>query len=75
MNVADMPGELVFQFGIIWMALAGCMPSLWSLRLRDACWRGGRIAIMRWRRSFLNDLLCSCFIAIQVGRITAEVGR
>ena len=74
MNVADMPVNLVFQSYHLMVAMYGLIMLTAILAIAFSM-RGGRIATMRWLQKLLVVSPLFPFIAIQVGWITAEVGR
>lgn len=74
MNVADMPVNLVFQSYHLMVAMYGLIMLTAILAIAFSM-RGGRIATMRWLQKLLIVSPLFPFIAIQVGWITAEVGR
>ena len=74
MNVADMPVNMVFQSYHLMVAMYGLIMLTAILAIAFSM-RGGRIAIMRWLQKLLIVSPLFPFIAIQVGWITAEVGR
>ena len=74
MNVADMPVNMVFQSYHLMVAMYGLIMLTAILAIAFSM-RGGRIATMRWLQKLLIVSPLFPFIAIQVGWITAEVGR
>lgn len=74
MNVADMPVNLVFQSYHLMVAMYGLIMLTAILAIAFSM-RGGRIVTMRWLQKLLVVSPLFPFIAIQVGWITAEVGR
>lgn len=74
MNVADMPVNLVFQSYHLMVAMYGLIMVTAILAIAFSL-RGGRIANMRWLQKLLVVSPLFPFVAIQVGWITAEVGR
>ena len=73
-DVADMPVNLVFQSYHLMVAMYGLIMLTVILALVFTL-RGGRIRTMRWLQKLLVVAPLFPFIAIQVGWITAEVGR
>lgn len=73
-NVADMPVNLVFQSYHLMVAMYGLIMLTVILALVFTL-RGGRIRTMRWLQKLLVVAPLFPLIAIQVGWITAEVGR
>ena len=74
MDVADMPVNLVFQSYHLMVAMYGLIMITAILAVVFSL-RGGRIRSMRWLQKLLLVSPLFPFIAIQVGWITAEVGR
>ena len=73
-DVADMPVNLVFQSYHLMVAMYGLITLTVILALVFTL-RGGRIRTMRWLQKLLVVAPLFPLIAIQVGWITAEVGR
>lgn len=73
-DVADMPVNLVFQSYHLMVAMYGLIMLTVILALVFTL-RGGRIRTMRWLQKLLVVAPLFPLIAIQVGWITAEVGR
>ncbi len=74
MDVADLPVNLVFQSYHLMVAMYGLIMITAILAVVFSL-RGGRIRSMRWLQKLLLVSPLFPFIAIQVGWITAEVGR
>lgn len=74
MDVADLPVNLVFQSYHLMVAMYGLIMVTAILAVVFSL-RGGRIRSMRWLQKLLLISPLFPFIAIQVGWITAEVGR
>ena len=74
MDVADMPVNLVFQSYHLMVAMYGLIMITAILAVVFSL-RGGRIRSMRWLQKLLLVSPLFPFVAIQVGWITAEVGR
>lgn len=74
MDVADLPVNLVFQSYHLMVAMYGLIMITAILAVVFSL-RGGRIRSMRWLQKLLLVSPLFTFIAIQVGWITAEVGR
>ena len=74
MDVADLPVNLVFQSYHLMVAMYGLIMITAILAVVFSL-RGGRIRSMRWLQKLLLISPLFPFIAIQVGWITAEVGR
>ena len=74
MDVADLPMNLVFQSYHLMVAMYGLIMITAILAVVFSL-RGGRIRSMRWLQKLLLVSPLFPFIAIQVGWITAEVGR
>lgn len=74
MDVADTPVNVVFQSYHLMVAMYGLIMVTAVLAIVFA-FRGGRIAHMRWLQKLLVISPLFPFVAIQVGWITAEVGR
>ena len=74
MDVADLPVNLVFQSYHLMVAMYGLIMITAILAVAFTL-RGGRIRSMRWLQKLLLVSPLFPFIAIQVGWITAEVGR
>ena len=74
MDVADLPVNLVFQSYHLMVAMYGLIMITAILAVMFTL-RGGRIRSMRWLQKLLLVSPLFPFIAIQVGWITAEVGR
>ena len=74
MDVADLPVNLVFQSYHLMVAMYGLIMITAILAVVFTL-RGGRIRSMRWLQKLLLVSPLFPFIAIQVGWITAEVGR
>ena len=74
MDVADLPANLVFQSYHLMVAMYGLIMITAILAVVFSL-RGGRIRSMRWLQKLLLISPLFPFIAIQVGWITAEVGR
>lgn len=74
MDVADLPVNLVFQSYHLMVAMYGLIMTTAILAVVFSL-RGGRIRSMRWLQKLLLVSPLFPFIAIQVGWITAEVGR
>lgn len=74
MDVADLPVNLVFQSYHLMVAMYGLIIITAILAVVFSL-RGGRIRSMRWLQKLLLVSPLFPFIAIQVGWITAEVGR
>ena len=74
MDVADLPVNLVFQSYLLMVAMYGLIMITAILAVVFSL-RGGRIRSMRWLQKLLLVSPLFPFIAIQVGWITAEVGR
>ena len=74
MDVADLPVNLVFQSYHLMVAMYGLIVITAILAVVFTL-RGGRIRSMRWLQKLLLVSPLFPFIAIQVGWITAEVGR
>ena len=74
MDVADLPVNLVFQSYHLMFAMYGLIMITAILAVVFSL-RGGRIRSMRWLQKLLLVSPLFPFIAIQVGWITAEVGR
>ena len=74
MDVADLPVNLVFQSYHLLVAMYGLIMITAILAVVFTL-RGGRIRSMRWLQKLLLVSPLFPFIAIQVGWITAEVGR
>ena len=74
MDVADLPVNLVFQSYHLMVAMYGLIMITAILAVVFSL-RGGRIRSMRWLQKLLVVSPLFPFIAIQVGWITAEVGR
>ena len=73
-DVADMPVNLVFQSYHLMVAMYGLIMLTVILALVFTL-RGGRIRTMRWLQKLLVVAPLFPLVAIQVGWITAEVGR
>ena len=73
-DVANMPVNLVFQSYHLMVAMYGLIMLTVILALMFTL-RGGRIRTMRWLQKLLVVAPLFPLIAIQVGWITAEVGR
>ena len=73
-DVEDMPVNVVFQSYHLMVALYGVIMAVVVLACVFA-FRGGRIKDMRWLQKLLVVSPLFPFVAIQVGWITAEVGR
>ncbi len=73
-DVEDMPVNVVFQSYHLMVALYGVIMAVVILACVFA-FRGGRIKNMRWLQKLLVISPLFPFVAIQVGWITAEVGR
>ncbi|WP_042432455.1 cytochrome ubiquinol oxidase subunit I [Senegalimassilia anaerobia] len=74
MDVADLPVNLVFQSYHLMVAMYGLIMITAILAVVFSL-RGGRIRSMRWLQKLLLVSPLFPFVAIQVGWITAEVGR
>ena len=74
MDVVDLPVNLVFQSYHLMVAMYGLIMITAILAVVFTL-RGGRIRSMRWLQKLLLVSPLFPFIAIQVGWITAEVGR
>ena len=74
MDGADLPMNLVFQSYHLMVAMYGLIMITAILAVVFSL-RGGRIRSMRWLQKLLLVSPLFPFIAIQVGWITAEVGR
>lgn len=74
MDVADLPVNLVFQSYHLMVAMYGLIMITAILAVVFSL-RSGRIRSMRWLQKLLLVSPLFPFIAIQVGWITAEVGR
>ena len=74
MDVADLPVNLVFQSYHLMVAMYGLIMITAILAVVFTL-RGGRIRSMRWLQKLLLVSPLFPFITIQVGWITAEVGR
>ena len=74
MDVADLPVNLVFQSYHLMVAMYGLIMITAILAVVFSL-RGGRIRSMHWLQKLLLVSPLFPFIAIQVGWITAEVGR
>ena len=74
MDVADMPVNVVFQSYHLMVAMYGLIMVTIVLALVFT-FRGERIRTMRWLQKLLVISPLFPFVAIQVGWITAEVGR
>ena len=74
MDVADLPVNLVFQSYHLMVAMYGLIMITAILTVVFSL-RGGRIRSMRWLQKLLLVSPLFPFVAIQVGWITAEVGR
>ena len=74
MNVADQPVNLVFQTYHLMVAMYGLIMVTAILAIVFTM-RGGRIRSMRWLQKLFVISPLFPFVAIQVGWITAEVGR
>ena len=74
MDVADLPVNLVFQSYHLMVAMYGLIMITAILAVVFSL-RAGRIRSMRWLQKLLLVSPLFPFIAIQVGWITAEVGR
>ena len=74
MDVADLPVNLVFQSYHLMVAMYGLIMITAILAVVFSL-RGDRIRSMRWLQKLLLVSPLFPFIAIQVGWITAEVGR
>ena len=74
MDVADLPVNLVFQSYHLMVAMYGLIMITAILAVVFSL-RGGRIRSMRWLQTLLLVSPLFPFVAIQVGWITAEVGR
>ena len=74
MDVADLPVNLVFQSYHLMVAMYGLIMITAILAVVFSL-RGGRIRSMRWLQKLFVISPLFPFVAIQVGWITAEVGR
>ena len=74
MNVADQPVNLVFQTYHLMVAMYGLIMVTAILAIVFTM-RGGRVRSMRWLQKLFVISPLFPFVAIQVGWITAEVGR